>query len=367
MKLFSCQSCGHTVFFENTHCVQCDSALGFIPEHATMSALVPAKKGGWLALIESKKPTRVWEYCSNHEHKVCNWLVEKSADQEFCIACEMNRYIPNPVNIEERKMWRDLEFAKHRLIYSLIRLKLPLISKDAAPESGMSFDFITDARPVPEDALGTTGHADGQVTINMAEANPAEREQMRKDMNESYRTLIGHFRHEIGHYYWDRLILNNPKWLKKYRALFGDERADYGEALAKHYKNGAVKDWQNSFVSTYAGSHPWEDWAETWAHYFHIVDTLETAYSFGITLTPQVANGQYSNMTADIDPYLHRDFEDIINRCIPLTFAVNSLNRGMGQPDLYPFVLTDMVKKKLTFVHKLMLDCRKGRRAKAPH
>ncbi|MVF11086.1 hypothetical protein FT643_02915 [Ketobacter sp. MCCC 1A13808] len=359
MKLFNCQNCGHTVFFENTHCEQCRAALGFIPELINISSLKPAGNGGWIAAADCEKTVRF--YCSNHQHQVCNWLVDSEDENTLCIACQMNRYIPNVADAEQKLSWQEMEFAKHRLMYSLLRLQLPLQSKDEAPEEGLSFDFINTEQPLPDDAQSTTGHAEGQVTINLAEADPAEREQMRKDMNESYRTLIGHFRHEVGHYYWDQIIAPYQQRLKAYRRLFGDEREDYGEALKSHYEQGAPADWNTRFVTTYASSHPWEDWAETWAHYFHIIDTLETAYAFGMTLGAPQQTQQTHNMvamTADIDPYNHADFEEILNRCIPLTFAVNSLNRSMGQPDLYPFVLNEPVKTKLGFIHQLMLSYR---------
>lgn len=361
MKLFNCQNCGHTVFFENTHCEQCQSPLGFAPDLITLSALKPDNSGGWLALADTSQPAKSRYYCANHQHQVCNWLVDSEDANTLCIACQMNRYIPNVNDLEQKQSWQEMEFAKHRLMYSLLRLQLPLQSKNDDPEAGLSFDFITPDEPVPEDAEATTGHAEGQVTINLNEADPSEREQMRKDLNESYRTLIGHFRHEVGHYYWDQLIATNAQWLQDYRTMFGDEREDYGEALKVHYEQGPPADWNSRFVSTYASSHPWEDWAETWAHYFHLIDTLDTASAFGLSLgapyLPQHTNTMVA-MTADLDPYTHDNFSDILNRSIALTFAVNSLNRSMGQPDLYPFVLNEPVKAKLEFIHRLMLSYR---------
>jgi hypothetical protein len=89
--------------------------------------------------------------------------------------------------------------------------------------------------------------------------------------------LLGHFRHEVGHYFWDRLVATDPHQLEEFRVLFGDDRQDYGEALKRHYDEGAPANWQDTYISMYATMHPWEDFAETWAHYLHIVDTLETA------------------------------------------------------------------------------------------
>ena len=361
MKLFQCQHCGHRIFFENTHCEQCGSSLGYLPELNILSALKAGQNGAWVALGDAANPPKNRHYCANHQHQVCNWMVEQDDGSTLCVACQFNRYIPTPTDPDQQQAWQDMEQAKHRLMYSLLRLKLPLQPKTHAPEKGLAFDFIDPSQPLPAGAQATTGHAQGQVTINMSEANPAEREQMRQDMNEDYRTLIGHFRHEVGHYYWDQLIAPDPAILQDYRNLFGDETADYSQALERHYQQGAPNDWNTKYVSTYASSHPWEDWAETWAHYFHIIDTLDTAHAFGLSLHADkgFSTAESSiNMNADIDPYLHDNFDDIAQRCIALTFAVNSLNRSMGQPDLYPFVLNQAVKSKLEFVHQVILGAR---------
>jgi hypothetical protein len=194
-----------------------------------------------------------------------------------------------------------------------------------------------------------TGHANGLITINLAEADDAERERQRTRMGEPYRTLLGHFRHEIAHYYWDQLIADTPH-LEEFRQVFGDERSDYAAALQAHYANGAPPDWPDRFVTSYASSHPWEDFAETWAHYFHMVDTLETARAFGLIVRPRVSKGADLAMSVDFDPH-HADMERIVDAWLPLTFAANSINRSMGQPDLYPFVLSPVVILKLTFIH----------------
>jgi hypothetical protein len=175
-------------------------------------------------------------------------------------------------------------------------------------------------------------------------------------MGEPYRTLIGHFRHEIGHYYWERLVQTDAQQLQSFRQLFGDEQADYAQALKNHYDNGPPPDWRSRFTSAYSSSHPWEDWAETWAHYMHLVDTLETARSFGLSLKPDLKGLASLNVSADFDPYRHADFDAVVSTCLPLIFAVNSLNRSMGQPDLYPFVLPAPVIDKLRFIHQLCLS-----------
>ncbi|HEU4518469.1 MAG TPA: putative zinc-binding metallopeptidase, partial [Microvirga sp.] len=183
----------------------------------------------------------------------------------------------------------------------------------------------------------------------------AERERRRHSMGEPYRTLLGHFRHEVGHYYWTVLV-EEAGHLEAFRTVFGDEREDYGEALKRHYANGPRAGWQNEYVSAYAGSHPWEDWAETWAHYLHIVDTLETASAFSMRVRPRIGLGEELSAEIDFDPHHNVSLNRLVAAWLPLTFAVNSLNRSMGQPDLYPFVLSPAVIGKLAFIHERVHD-----------
>ncbi len=190
-----------------------------------------------------------------------------------------------------------------------------------------------------------TGHANGLVTINIAEGDDAERERRRASMGEPYRTLVGHFRHEVGHYYWDRLVATDPARLEAFRALFGDDREDYGEALKRHYDQGAPADWAENFISTYATAHAWEDFAETFAHYVHMVDGLETAAAFGAA----IGTGE-----AVADPYHADDPQRLVTAWVPTTVAINAINRSMGQPDLYPFVLSPAVSEKLAFIHAMI-------------
>jgi hypothetical protein len=179
------------------------------------------------------------------------------------------------------------------------------------------------------------------------------REKTKLAMGEPYRTLLGHFRHEIGHYYWDRLVGDEGR-TEQCRATFGDERQDYGQALAAYYARGPAPGWENSFVSAYAASHPWEDFAETWAHYLHIVDTIETAASFGLDIHPRVDRTGELHATLDFDPYRTPTLKPLIDAWLPLSFAMNSLNRSMGHPDAYPFVLSPTVTDKLAYIHELV-------------
>jgi hypothetical protein len=247
----------------------------------------------------------------------------------------------------------NIEAAKHRLVYSLLRLHLPVEKKIGDEEKGIAFDFLTEFSP---NQKVLTGHDNGTITLNTDEADEAERVRHKEDLGENYRTLLGHFRHEIGHYYWDVLI-RDTKNIEGYRTLFGDERLDYSQALQNHYKNGAPANWRENYISAYATSHAWEDWAETWAHYLHLMDTLETAFAFGIKIQPGI-KADLKGIQAAIkeDPYQIKDFKQIFDWWLPLSFAVNSLNRSMGYSDFYPFFIPEPVFKKLKFIHELCFN-----------
>ena len=351
MKLFECQHCGQLLYFENTRCERCGHVLGYLPDAAVLSALAEEDGDRWRPLIA---PEQVYRFCANAAHGACNWLVPADGPSAFCRACRLNRTIPDLGPPEHLLRWQRLEAAKHQLVYGLLRLGLPLVSKFEDPDMGLAFDFLADPAPgSPERPKILTGHEHGLITINIAEADDAERERARQEMGEPYRTLLGHFRHEIGHYYWERLV-RDGRWLEWFRTMFGDERQDYGACLQAHHAEGPPPDWQERFVSGYASAHPWEDFAETWAHYLHIVDTLETAAAFGLRIAPMAGRAPGLAMAIDFDPCRQNDFDALLEAWLPLTYAVNSLNHSMGQPDLYPFVLAPTVIGKLRFVHGLV-------------
>lgn len=354
MKLFACGKCGNRLYFENTSCTRCGATLGFLPERTQLLALEAEGDDLWQLVGESSR----YRLCGNYsDYAACNWLVHAEAGDRYCLACRLNRTIPDlgvPGNLDR---WRTMESEKRRLVYSLLRLGLPVRPRSSDPD-GLQFDFLADT----ESAQGwresvMTGHANGLITINIAEADPAERERMRGAMDEPYRTLLGHFRHESGHYYWDRLI-RNTHWLDEFRAVFGDESSDYGAALQRHYNDGAPPDWPERFVSAYASSHPWEDWSETWAHYLHIGDTLETAWQFGLHIRPRAGASDAAPAAHDFDPFRAHDIDELLRLWFPLTFALNSLNRSMGHPHAYPFVLSSPAIAKLGFVHRVVRGAR---------
>lgn len=350
MKLYTCSHCHSLIYFENKACPHCGNGLGFDPE--TLSLLTLAR--GTDQMLSNISGDRIqYRYCRNAGYGTCNWLIRAEDGSEFCRACELNRIIPDLKSDENLRRWKSIEIAKHRLVYSLLRLRLPVQKKSGDEETGIAFDFLADTSSKNK---VITGHENGVITLNIEEADEAARTRHKLDLGEKYRTLLGHFRHETGHYYWEILIRNSMD-LEKYRSVFGNEETDYAAALETYYKQGAPANWNEYFISPYSSSHPWEDWAETWAHYLHLMDTLETAFSFGIRIQPDMVQDT-KKIQANIqqDPYDVTDFSQIIRWWRPLTFAVNSLNRSMGHSDFYPFVISAGVVTKLEFIHGICIQ-----------
>jgi len=345
MKLFACQACGQLLYFENVRCEHCHRSLGYLPDLGTLSALDPVPGGGWRVLAA---PEKAYKFCDNARYGVCNWMLPAEDAGGYCAACRHNHLIPDLSVPGNALLWARMEDAKHRLFYSLILLRLPLVNRIDDPAHGLAFDFLAEGS-TPHAARVMTGHNHGLITLALKEADDAVRDQVREAMGEPYRTLLGHFRHESGHYFWDRLVASDPARLAAFRDLFGDERADYANALKAHYAQGAPPGWQAHFLSAYATAHPWEDFAECWAHYLHIIDTLETARAFDMTVATRKTTTRI-----DFDPYQAASMAQLIDAWLPVTFTVNSLNRSMGQPDLYPFVLAPGAIAKLGFVHALV-------------
>ncbi len=352
MKIFRCQVCGQVVYFENTQCTACGAALGFLPDRLIMSSLEASQDGRWRALAAPAQE-QLYRNCQNASPQaVCNWMVPAENAATLCEACRFNQTIPDLSVAGNAELWRRLEVGKRRLVYSLARLGLPLVSKQQDPENGLAFAFVADADPACATKIeAMTGHAGGLITINIAEADDAARDRTRQVMSEPYRTVLGHFRHESGHYYWASLA-RRPGWLTEFRELFGDERQDYAAAMRRNYQQGPPPDWQTRFVSAYAASHPWEDWAETWAHYLHITDVLETAWAFQLRVAANPGSEAQMTSEPDFDPYRAVSLAQLTDQWLPLSYAVNSLNRSMGQPDFYPFVLAPAALSKLDFVHR---------------
>ncbi len=341
MKTFKCGACGNTVYFENMQCLHCGHALGFRSDKLEVRTLVATPDGLYREF--KKGGSARLRYCANTAQGVCNWVVPNDSPSQFCDACSLNRTIPNLADPANVVAWGEFERAKKRLVYSLLRLGLPLDGSNVG-KAPLTFDFVNDA---------LTGHLDGVITIAVGEADSVERERQRKAMAETYRSLLGHLRHESGHYYWMLLIDDTPN-IDRFRELFGDEREDYGAALERHHQLGPPGDWQLRNVSAYASAHPWEDWAETWAHYLHMLDALDTAAVHRIEPRLGRLGGAGTWPLRPLDVYRTENFEALIKRWVPLTVALNDINRSMGHEDFYPFVLPQIAITKLAFVHQVI-------------
>ncbi|HEY3965286.1 MAG TPA: putative zinc-binding metallopeptidase [Planctomycetaceae bacterium] len=355
---FSCR-CGRPVYFRNSLCLGCKTPLGYEPELQQVRALAAAQRPGMWILDDDAGATE-WQRCENFDSPAgCNWLLRADEDETLCRSCRLNRTIPNLDDAENALWWRKIENAKRRLVAQLLSLGLPVVSKVSEdPERGVMFDYLRSPENGPR---VLTGHAEGLITLNVEEADDSTREKTRHQLREPYRTLLGHFRHEIGHYYWDRLVRGTP-WLEKFRELFGDERKDYAAALNRNYEQGPPADWADQHISSYASVHPWEDWAECWAHYLHVVDSLDTALRYGL---------RGEDVEQAVEPFRVEDLYDpnvpdaqrvilLINSWIQLTTVLNELARSMGQHDFYPFVMSRPVLRKMHFIQMIVKETRGG-------
>jgi hypothetical protein len=356
-RAFRCQ-CGRPVFFRNSKCLACGTPLGYEPEAARVMPLEPAGESTWREYGAGTQAS-AYRRCQNFDAAAaCNWLLPadetdpQGQPRALCRACRLNRTIPDLSLAENALWWGRIEMAKRRLVSQLIGLGLPVVPRSDDPEHGLAFDFLR----APEGGPPVmTGHDNGLITLSVEEADDAKREKLRAQLREPYRTLLGHFRHEVGHYYWDRLV-RDTDWIEPVRKLFGDERADYAQALKQNYEQGPPSDWKDRFVSTYASCHPWEDWAETWAHYLHMVDTVDTALSFGIDADdveieaePWTRDALWRPEDCDAEAFL-----GFLNAWVELTAVLNEMARSMGQPDFYPFVLPRPAVAKLQLIHAIV-------------
>jgi len=327
VKRFHC-ACGQRVFFDNTGCLACGRRLGFDPAALEVVSLEPRDDrfftpGG--AEVRLCRNTR--------DFGNCNWVILLPDSHDFCLSCRLNEVIPNlavPGNIE---LWTKVEQAKRRLLFTLLTLGLPVSSE--AADRGLRFRFLEDQRRNPDvgEDFVMTGHLEGIVTVNLAEADDTVRDELRREFQERYRTVLGHLRHEAGHFYLGELT-RDPADLEAFRWAFGDERMNYQAALWNYYEHGPRPDWSSWHLTAYASAHPHEDFAETFAHYLHITDALETAEAAGFD-TAEESSGW-------------------IERWIDLAVTLNELNRSLGAEDPYPFVLSTPVIQKLELIDRLV-------------
>jgi hypothetical protein len=349
VRAFGCDVCGNLLVFENSVCVRCGTAVGFDPQRAR---LVPVPDDASLVP------------CANLGLIGCTWLVpglsSAAAGQgAMCLCCRLTRTRPADSDPRGMAAFARTEAAKRRLVYQLLDLRLPVVPR-ADDERGLAFDLLSSAHQ-----RVVTGHADGVVTIDLAEGQDAHREAMRAEMAEPYRTLLGHLRHEVGHYYWQVLLDGSPA-VERFRQLFGDERDDYRRALRRHYAQGPPVGWGERYISAYATAHPWEDWAETFAHYLHIRDTLQTAAAYGMVIAgpDAIPGASMVSLPLEEPPFSADPDRDgvaaLVGTWLPLTYALNAVNRSMGKDDLYPFVLSEPVVVKLAVVHDLVVTLHPG-------
>ena len=376
MKTFKCNCENQQIlFFESQSCLACHRVVGV---DDTFNKVEPydfdEESGYYYKASQSKVP---YQKCDNHKtYHACNGMVNMdifvpvpNKDEVLCFACRFNETIPDLTIVKHIPLWKKMEVAKRRAIYTLKELNLPLENIVQNEESGLSFDFITD-RDVEDHFVSKledqetvfTGHNNGHITINLAEADEVARSHTKIAMSEKYRTLLGHFRHELGHYYFNKLILISKEKHELCKKYFGNDEEDYSKALKKYYKKGAPKDWDKDFISEYATMHPYEDWAETWAHYMHIMDTLETAKNFNITGSTTgktQENENVGDLNLPQDSYFfssQTSINTILDTWMDFAIILNSLNRSMGMNDAYPFVLTQAVRTKLSFIHHAIHD-----------
>ena len=336
MRDFTCPNCGQHLTFENSVCLSCGAAVGFSLDEMAMLVIAADEDSIQPGFVDASK----FQLCANLHLAECNWLVPVEPVRRLCQSCALTRTRPGDLDTKALAAFAEAEKAKRRLICELHELKLPIVGRDRDPTYGLAFDLLSS-----EHEKVFTGHHNGVITLDLAEGDDVHREQLRISMDEPYRTLLGHFRHEIGHYYFYRLVDPSPRYLEQFVELYGDPDADYQEALDRHYQQGAPPGWADSYVSSYATMHPAEDWAETFAHYLHIRDTLDTAASFG--MAPAAA-------TFDRRVLGPSGFDTMIEMWLPLAWALNMINRSMGKPDLYPFVLPAPVLEKMRFTHRVI-------------
>jgi hypothetical protein len=349
-RAFVCR-CGRPVFFRNSQCLACGAALGFDPHTRRLLALdAVGSDGVWRDATDDSAASPRWRRCAQALGAAgCNWLVrddEAQGGSASCTCCRLLRTHADLSDAESAQWFFRVEVARRALCASLLGLHVPL-QPQAQHARGLAFDLLCAPPGAP---AVVTGHVDGVITIDLEEADDARRETRRHALGEPYRTLLGHLRHESGHYVWWRLIETDAEQLAGWRACFGDERADYAQALAQHHAHGAPADWALRHVSAYASCHPWEDWAETWAHYLHWSDALDTARSYG--LDGSVVALEYEPLP--LGEGVDAEFAALSRSWMQLSGVLNEMSRAMGVADFYPFVLSAPALRKLAFAHRLV-------------
>lgn len=356
MKRFKCGGCGGPLFFGNRHCLSCGRDAAYLPPARAMVTVDYLPTGHGPRPLDPAAGARDWLHCANRPASdACFWLVDPADGNVFCRSCRLSTLIPDLSSPANLNNWKRVEAAKQRLIHSLLDMGLP-VEAPGGGAPGLVFHLLASAASAPV----VTGHLGGLITLDIAEADDAERARRREALREPYRTLLGHLRHEVGHYYWS-VLAPDPAFIDGFRTLFGDENLPYGQALQRHYASGPPARWQSTWITAYASSHPWEDWAECWAHFMHLTDAVQTACAHGLSFDLPVAGDGTADLfgplpTAATRPLPVRattwplDGETLLDAWQPISLLVNDLNRAVGMPDAYPFVLSDPVRHKIGFV-----------------
>lgn len=337
MRAFTCPNCRNYIEFEDLTCRTCEAELGF--HHPSSTFHVVSREG---TEIDGER----WFACSNRAW-ACNWLAAEDSGAGTCLASRLIRKRPDADDTLALEKLATTSGKLRMMVYQLLELGLPILPWDTY-EKGLGFDLLS-SKSRGENI--TIGHADGIITIDLVESLDDYRERLRIRLGEPYRTMLGHFRHEVGHYYEMVLFDAMPDRIDRVRELFGDERVSYSDAIDRHYRYGAPENWRESFISEYATMHPWEDFAECFAHYLHITDTLDTAAWSGMVLQART-----QGHTPTIDTTIARvteeiDFDEILEDWLWVSTLLNRINRSMGKDDLYPFHINAVVGDKLGFIH----------------
>ena len=312
MQIFHCPDCGKPLYFDNLRC-RCGLEVAFDPDAQTMVTNAAT--------------------CANRSRIDCNWVAEADG---LCRSCRMTETVPDLTSDGNLTLWSRAEASKRWMLAGLTRWGW--FGPDD-PGDRPRFRMLSEQTRTGSASI-IMGHADGEITINVTEASDAELRRRQEDMGELYRTMLGHMRHETAHFLHIRLS-EDPAFVEGFRALFGDERADYGEALERHYE--APRPADEDHVTSYATAHPHEDWAETLAHLMHLTDMLDSGSAAGLALPGGPPPGT--------DAYAIEDTDRLVSGAISLSIAVNHVNRAMDLADLYPFVLAPGVRRKLAFAH----------------
>jgi len=313
MKIFKCPGCDAPLFFDNLVCA-CGLAVGHDPAAQRFVTDQP--------------------FCANRDSLGCNWLC--APGETLCNSCRMTSVRPDLAVPGNDLLWARAEAAKRHVLAGLMRW-----GWFGTHDTGGRPEFHMLAETTATGSVSVImGHASGLVTINLAEADASERVRRREMLGEPYRTLIGHFRHEIAHFLFERLSASDA-FVAAFRALLGDETQDYGAALARHYEQGPPPDWQTTHVTPYAAAHPHEDWAESAAHAMHLTDIIDSFLAAGLRAVQAPDAG--------FDAFAEADPARLLDAAIAIGVAMNHVNRAVGQPDLYPFVNTAQTRTKLAF------------------